>query len=178
MGRRISFGVAALLVLLLPFAPAQNEASKDALPLSPSARLAAAKTAFLKNAGGSEVPFDVITEGVRGWGRYQIVSAPEKADIIIEVTSPGIGSGVSVTSTTSTDARSGMPVESATSSRELQVARITLIVYDAKSKMALWSSSEQPKGALRHKNRQDKVVETAQHLVTKFRERVEPDSSK
>jgi hypothetical protein len=50
-----------------------------------------------------------------------------------------------------------------------------MIVYDARSKMALWSSSEQPKSALRQKNRQDRIVETAQRLVSQFRQRVEPE---
>ncbi len=149
-----------------------------ARPLSPTARLTAAKTAFLKNAGGSAIPFDVISEAVQGWGRYQIVAVPEKADIIVEVTSPASGSGISVTSTTSSDQQTGRPVESSTTTRELSVSRITLIVYDAKSKMALWSSSEQPKGAVRDKARKDNIVQAAQHLVTKFRERVEPEDPK
>ena len=171
---RILPGMAALFVLL-SFAFAQDP--KASPPLDPTARLTAAKTAFLKNAGGSAVPFNVVSEEIEGWARYQIVKVPEKADIIIEVTSPGTGGGVSVSSSTSTDARSGLPVETATTTRALQVTRITLIVYDARSKMALWSSSEQPKGALREKTRQDNVVAAAQHLVSKLRQRVAPDAN-
>lgn len=178
---RLSSLVLAVFVLFgCALLCAQNETAKPAAskPLSSTARLAAAKAAFMKNAGGSEVPFNVISESVQGWGRYQLVNSPEKADIVIEVTAPSGGNGVSISSNTSIDARSGLPVESATSTRELQVTRITLIVYDAKSNMALWSASEQPKGALREKTRQDNIVGAAQHLVSKFRERVEPDSGK
>ena len=154
--------------------------AQDAAPnlLSPLARLTAAHTAYLKNAGGNELPFNVVSEGVEGWGRYHIVNSPEKSDIIIEVTSPDGAGGVSLSSTTGTDPRSGLPVESATSSHELSVSRITVIVYDAKSKMALWSGSEQPKGAMRAKARKDNIVQAAQRLVTKFREHVEPDATK
>ena len=78
--------------------------AQDAAPnlLSPLARLTAAHTAYLKNAGGNELPFNVVSEGVEGWGRYRIVNSPEKSDIIIEVTSPDGAGGVSVSSTTAT----------------------------------------------------------------------------
>lgn len=180
MGARKFSRVSAvfLLLLLAISAVAQDESAKAVSTLSPTARLAAAKTAYLKNAGGSEIPFNVISESVAGWGRFQIVSTPEKADIIIEVTAPDTNSGIAISSGTSTDPRGGLPAESTTSTRELQVTRINLIVYDARSKMALWSATEQPKGGLRHKIRQDKVVEASQKLVSKFRERVEPEPAK
>lgn len=177
--RRIA-GIAVLLMssVFTTAQPAPAPAAPKTPALSPTARLQAAKTAYLKNAGGSEIPFNVISDGVQGWGRYQIVSSPEKADLIIEVTSPNNGTGVSVSSTTTTDSKTGMPAESVTNSRELQVARITLIVYDAHSKMALWSASEQPKGGLREKSREDHVVASAEHLLGEFRQRVEPDPAK
>lgn len=169
--------LAALIsvTLFASIACAQTQSNPKAKPLSPTARLRAAKTAYLKNAGGSEVPFNVISDGIQGWGRYQIVNSPDKADIIVEVNSPREGGGVSVTSTTSTDPQTGMPTQSTTTSHELSVARITMIVYDAKSKMALWSASEQPKSAMREKTRNDNIVEAAEHLVTKFHQRVEPE---
>ena len=164
------------VTLLAPSVPAQTP-GKNPRPLSPTARLTAAKSVYLKFAGGSEIPFNVISDGIRDWGRYTIVSDPEKADITVEVMSPNTGSGVAISSTTTTpDPQTGVPAQSVTSSKELSVSRITLIVYDAKSKAALWSATEQPKGGLRDKTRKDNVVESAQHLVRKFRERVEPES--
>jgi hypothetical protein len=174
MLRRTVYGVAALLLCFVSHGFPQAEATK-AVPLSPTARLAAAKSAYLQNGGGNEVAFNVVSESVQGWGRYQIVGDPTKADLIIEVASPSGSNGISISSTSSNDSRTGMPSESTTRSRDLQVARITMIVYDARSKMALWSSSEQPKSALRQKNRQDRIVETAQRLVSQFRQRVEPE---
>ena len=61
---------------------------KNPTYVSPSARLAAAKTVFVKNNGGSEIPFNVISGGLEGWGRLLLVDSPGQADIIIEVTSP------------------------------------------------------------------------------------------
>jgi hypothetical protein len=157
---------------------AQAPTSSTSPPLSPTARLTAARTAYLKNAGGNEVPFNVVSDAVHGWGRYKLVNSPDDADIIIEVAAPNGTGSVSVTSTTTTDPHSGLPVSSSSTSHELSVARITLIVYDRKSNVALWSSSEQPKGGLRVKTRNDNVVLAAQHLATKFRERVEPESGR
>ena len=175
---RRSFLWMASFAALIPVLWAQDAATSPPKLLSPIARLTSAQTAYLKNAGGSDLPFNVISEGVEGWGRYRIVNSPDKADIIVEVTSPDAGGGVSVSSTTSTDPQTRGPVESSTTSRELSVSRITLIVYDAKSKMALWSGSEQPKGAMRTKTRKDNIVQAAQRLVTKLREHVEPESVK
>jgi hypothetical protein len=171
MSRRVLIFGFVLLTFLSGFAQAP-----PARTLSPTARLTGAKTVLLKNVGGSEVPFNVISEGVQNWGHYRLVEDPEKADLIIEIAAPNGGNGVSVTSTTGNDPKSGFPTQSVTSSRELSVARITMIVYDAKSKVALWSASEQPKGGVREKTRKDNVVEASQHLVTKFRERVEPEA--
>jgi hypothetical protein len=159
-------------------AVAQAPTGSKAPPLSPTARLTAAHTAYLKNAGGNDVPFNVVSDAVHGWGRYKLVNSPDDADIVIEIAAPNGTGSVSVTSTTATDPRSGRPVSSSSTSHELSVARITLIVYDRKSNIALWSSSEQPKGGLRDKTRKDNVVLAAQHLVTKFRERVEPESGR
>ena len=56
--------------------------------VSPSQRLMNAKAVYVKNAGGSSIPFDVINGEFEGWGRFIVVESPEKADLIVEVTSP------------------------------------------------------------------------------------------
>ena len=174
MHRRLWLAVAVTLSSYSGLA--QSGASKPSAPaLSPSVRLMVAKSAYLKFAGGSETPFDVISEDVKNWGRYVLVDSPEKADLILEVTAPNSASGISVSSTMQ-NSQSGIPAESVTSTRDLEVTRITLIVYDARSKMALWSASEQPKHAMREKSRQDNVVAASEHLVAKLRERVEPEN--
>jgi hypothetical protein len=139
----------------------------------PSARLAAAKSALVKNAGGSEIPYNVISSGLEGWGRFAMVDSPSKADIIVEVLSPQEeGGGVSVGSKTRSGI-SGRMEESTTTSRNLSSGPIRLVVYDAKTHVALWTASEQVKNAMRQKVREDNLVQAAARLLTKFRERME-----
>lgn len=144
-------------------------------PVMPTSRLAAAKTAFLKNAGGSSIPFNVISTSMEGWGRFTIVNGPENADIILEVTSPTGGSGVSVSSKTDAPSRTGQPESSTTTSRELGTGPIRLTVIDGKSKSVLWTGSEQPKFAMRKKGQEDNLVDAAEKLFSKFHDRVEPN---
>ncbi|HEY3928923.1 MAG TPA: hypothetical protein VGL89_11135 [Candidatus Koribacter sp.] len=180
MKRRFAFEVVVVLLFAVAFAGAQTEAPKPPppRPLSLTARLTAAKTVFLKNGGGSDVPFNIISDGIQGWGRYQVVDSPDKADIVVEVTSPQTDKGVSVTSKTTTDPQTGYPSQSTSSSHEFGSSRISVVVRDAKSKMTLWAASETPKSALREKARNDNVVEASQDLLRQFRERVEPDLAK
>lgn len=168
----------ALVVLLLSAAAcAQTEVAKKTVPLSVSGRLAAAKTVFLKNTGGSQIPFNVIVDGIDGWGRLTRVNDAAAADLVIEISSPSDGSSVTVSSSTKHSERNGRQEESVTTSRDLSNAPIKLVIFDGRSRAALWSASEQPKSALRQKNRQDNVVEAAQKLLSKLRERVEPTAA-
>jgi hypothetical protein len=171
--------VLTLFCLLLPaWAAAQKQKPDDQSKppvLSPSARLAAARTMYVKSAGGSRIPYNVISTVLEDWGRYTVVDEAARADLIVEITSPDAGGGVSVSSTTTRDSVAGRPVESTSASRELSNGPIRMIVRDARSKLPLWSGSEQPKGAMREKAREDNMVEAALRLVRKFRERVEPN---
>src|SRR5690242_15496053 len=66
----------------------QQDKDKKAAPppMTPAARLAAAKTAFIKKSGGQDsIAFDVVNDTLQGWGRFTLVDTPEKADIIVEV---------------------------------------------------------------------------------------------
>lgn len=145
--------------------------------ISQTARLQAAKTAFIRNSGGSEIPYNVIETGVQGWGRLTLVEDPKKADLILEISSPSDGSGVSVSSTTVPSTKTaGRDDEKTTTTRDLNNAPVKLVVYDGKNKVALWSAVEQPKMGLKQKGREDKLVEAAQRLLAKFRQRVEPES--
>ena len=149
---------------------AYTEPKKPAF-VPPSARLAAAKSALVKNGGGSEIPYNVISSGMEGWGRFKLVDSSPEADIVVEVTSPEEEGGVSVGSRTRT--ATGRTEESTTTSRNLSSGGIRLLVYDAKTHVALWSATEPAKGAMRQKAREDNLVQAAARLLTKFRERVE-----
>lgn len=170
--RRAFIGLIGVLLFL---ASAQSQEQKKALLMTPSARLAAAKTLYVKNAGGSAIPFNVISSGLEGWGRYVVVDSADQADLIAEVSSPREGGGVSMTSSTKTSGVTGRQEESTTTSRDLSSDPIKLVVYDARNKVPLWSGTEQPKSAMRQKAREDNLVQAAGRLLSKFRQRVEPE---
>lgn len=169
-----------LLVAAGSFAQEKPSEPKPTPPvLNPTARLNLARTVFMKNGGGSRIPYDVISSGVEGWGRYKLVGSPEKADLIVEVTSPDSDDGgFSVTSSTSsTSPKTGLPETSTNTTRQVSTGggRITIMVYDAHNHVRLWMESEQAKSAMRSKARDANLIEAAEKLITKFRQRVEPD---
>jgi len=180
--RRIPVSPVVLCGFLLAFsfalaqtqkaAPAQEPTKPPAL--TPSAKLAAARTAYLKRVGGNEIAYNVIETSLEGWGRFVLIDSPEKADIIIEVSGPSEDGNVSVSSRTKTDGITGRPEQSTTTTRDLSNAPVKLVVFDAKTKMLLWSGTENPKGAFKQKSRDDNLVQAANKLFTRFHDRVEP----
>jgi hypothetical protein len=171
-----AFAVLLTATLLVGQQQQEPEKEKKATPppITPAARLAAAKTAFVRMSGGSDtIPYDVISETLQGWGRFTLVESPEKADIVIEVsTTEDHPTSVSASSR---PARHGGGMDrSTTSSKDITISQIKLMVYDARSKMALWSGSEHPKGALKRVDRENNEVEAAQRMVARFHDQLEP----
>jgi hypothetical protein len=162
---------AAIILFLLCTSALLGQVQPDQkpTPISPSARLAAAKRAYVKNAGGSDIPFNVIESGIEGWGRFTLVDSPRDADVIIEVESPEEDSGATVSSSTDTRGHS-----STTSSRDITVSIIKLTVYDAHTHLPLWTANERPKGGFKEKTRDDNLVKSAERLLSRFRDRLEP----
>ena len=163
--------LAALLMALVGFLP--SVAQTPAKPMPATSRLAAAKTAFVKRVEGSKVAFNTVYATLEGWGRFVLVDAPEKADLVIEVYAPE-DSGTSVTTSTRASSSSDHPESTTTTSRQVGGGPVKLLVLDRQAKLPLWSASEKPRFALRQKGRDDALVEAAQNLVSQFRARVEP----
>lgn len=161
-----------LLALALPTVGQQNPApdtSKSPAPsLAPAARLTAAKTALLKKTGsGSNIAYDVVSSTLDGWGRFQLVNAADKADVIIEIYSvEESGGGVS--------ASAGDGGRGRGRSASVVAALMRLTVYDAKNHVPLWTATEHPKGAMRKVDRENNEVEAAQALIVKFHDYLEP----
>jgi hypothetical protein len=146
------------------------------LVVSRAQRLGAAKSAFIKKVEGSEIPVNVITNSLEGWGRYMLVSGPEKADLIIEISSPEEQpSSVTITGSHN-NPLTGYPEQSTSTSHNLSMVPIKMTVFDAKSKLPLWSATEQPKRAMKQKSREDNLVEAAENLFMKFHHAVEPNT--
>lgn len=155
--------------------PAQ-EVTKPTPPLSPFLRLTSATSVFIKSSGSSDIPYNVISSSMEGWGRYEIVKSPDKADLIMEIAAPsGGGGGVTVSSSTKND-QYGRPQDSISSSRDLSSGSgtVRLVIYDARSKAPLWSATEEAKGAMRQKGREDNLVNASEKLFAKFHDRIEP----
>jgi hypothetical protein len=150
------------------------EAKSHAALVSPSARLAAAKTAYMKNAAGSEIPFNVISAGIDGWGRFQMVGSPSEADVVIEVYSPDDEHASSSSTSAKTKVGAGRMSEPAAASSSNTDGPIRLVVSDPRTHLALWTATEQPKGAFRQRAHDEHIIEAAQRLLAKFHDRLEP----
>jgi hypothetical protein len=85
---------------------AQQPPEKKPLIETPSMRLAAAKTVFITRTHGSRIPLDVIRSTMEDWGRFTFVETPDKADLIIEISSTG-DSGVQVSSSSKVSPETG-----------------------------------------------------------------------
>jgi hypothetical protein len=181
-GMRVLFTVALLCCIPVAFGqnpapPAKRHEQEPKRPVTPRDRITAAKTALVRNAVGSDIPFNVISSAMESWGRFQLVNSPEKADIIIEVSAPGTGSGMSMSSSLTRTGPNGHPEQSTTATREITNAPVRIIVYDARSHVALWSASEQPKHAMKQKSKEDNLVQASERLFDKFRDSVEPNTA-
>lgn len=126
----------------------------------------------MKKASVSDIAFETIETDMQGWGRFMVVNAPEKADLIAEVSSDQ-GNGVTRTET-SGYASDGRPQSSSGTNRDFSPSTVTLKVYDAKSRLVLWSGTEHAKFALKQKAQENNLVEASQRLFEKFHDKIEP----
>jgi len=167
---RQSIVVPALLVV--PIAIHAQQPSTKTPPPSTVGHFAFGKSLFLKKASVSDIAFETIATDIQGWGRFVVVNAPEKADLIAEVSSDQ-GGGVTRTET-SGYASDGPPQSSSGTNREFSPTTVTLKVYDAKSRLILWSGTEHAKFALKQKAQENNLVEASQRLFEKFHDKIEP----
>jgi hypothetical protein len=133
-------------------------------------RMAAAKSVFLKNAGGNDIPFNLISRDFEGWGRYILVDSPDKADLIIEIQSPDDGSANKDKDSEKSKVYSGSHQKE---QPKPPVDVIVFTVYD-KNKRPMWIAREEPKSAVRHKTEEAHLEEAAQRIFTRFHDRIEP----
>jgi hypothetical protein len=154
-------------LLLCAFALAQ-EAPKPQV-ISSQARLMAARSIYIEHAGG-RLPNDVIGDAFQGWGHYTVVFDPARADLIVSINAPVSDSGVSVGAG---DGRHGSSSGKNISSSS--ITGIRLVILDAHDRVVLWSGSEQPKSALKEKQREDNEVEASLRLFRRFRNVIEPE---
>jgi hypothetical protein len=161
--------VVALILCTFIFAQEAPKLAPTA-PVSPHARLLAARSIYIEHAGG-RLPNDVIGDAFQGWGRFIVVNDPAQADLIVSINAPTSDTGVSVGGG---DGRHGAPPPSRTLSTS-DVVQIRLSILDAHDRVVLWSGSEQPKSSLKEKQREDNAVDASLRLFRRFRNIIEPE---
>ena len=154
-------------------ARAQQPPEKKPLIETPSMRLAAAKNVFITRTHGSRIPMDVIRSTMEGWERFTFVETPEKADLIIEISSTG-DSGVQVSSSSKVSPETGHEEKSNSTRKDISPTDIRMTVFDSRNKRPLWAASESVKFAMKEKGKENNLVEAAERLAAKFHDRLEP----
>jgi hypothetical protein len=172
----VSIVTAAIFLTALTFAQQQNQAEQR----PGTDRLMAARTVFLKHARGSEIPFNVISSTFEGWGRFTVVDSPEKADIVLEVSSPPNDPDIPVGSPIRDFPGQRRPTDQPSpTARNRAADPVRLAIYDAKTyalktRLPLWSASQHAKYTMRSKARESSLVEATEALIAKLRDRIEP----
>jgi hypothetical protein len=151
----------------------QQPAEKKPLIETPSMRLAAAKNVFITRTHGSRIPLDVIRSTMEGWERFTFVETPDKADLIIEISSTG-DSGVQVSSSSNISPDTGQEEKSNSTRKDISPTDIKMVVFDSRNKRPLWAATESVKFAVKEKGKENNLVEAAERLVSKFHQRLEP----
>lgn len=156
----------------------ENSPSKPTPSVSATTRLLNAKTVYLKNAGGSDTPFEIVNNAVVGWPRYTVVDDLDKADLLIEVSSPEDPNKKK-------DDSGGTKIQGNSGSgrdpRALQVPTNTysttdvkLLVRDAHTKAVLWAGTEPAHEAFRAAKTEENMIEATQKLLHRLHDRIEP----
>lgn len=155
--RRLAIGLCIAVIPLGLFARGRrNEVPPAPLPSS----IVNAKRVFLANGGGSDLAYDAFYSEMRKWGKYEIVGSPNDADLIVEIAYRVEQGGTHVWSATNTYTGATQVY-----SRQIVDPQLVLTIYDAKSKIALWSATDHRRLARRERNQEKETVKSAERLV-------------
>ena len=134
-------------------------------------RLAAARNVYITRTRGSSIPLDVIRSTMEGWERFTFVETPDRADLIIEISSTG-DSGVQVSSSSKVSAETGKEEKSNSTRKDISPTDIKMTVFDSRNKRPLWAATESVKFAVKEKGKENNLVDAAERLASKFHERL------
>jgi hypothetical protein len=152
---------------------AQQPAPKS-LAAAEAERFKFGKSMYVRNERANSIAFDTINSDLQGWGHFVPASSPEKADLIVEVTSIE-GGGVSMSSKTDYG-MDGKPSSSSKTSKDLSASSISMKVLEARTKRELWLGTERVKSAFKKKAGEDNILAAAEKLFKRFHDYVEPPS--
>lgn len=151
------------------------DAAPHPVDLSLNARMARARTVLLKQKIGSDIPFTLITNAISEWPRFTVVDERDKADLVLEISSPDDDSTKS-----KDEAKTHFGSSSGGTTQQQEAAKPTnwettvkMLVRDARSNAVLWSAEEKPKSAFKHAKQADNLTAAADRIVRRFRALVE-----
>jgi hypothetical protein len=129
-----SIGLAMLFTPIL-----RLQAQTAAAPPAPlPSQIATAKKVFISNAGvGTDKTYNEFYSAIKSWGRYELVSAPADADLVIEISFSTEISGVSGSKEFGCDSSNS--------------SQFKLVLVDPKTRIALWTVAEAVQPSARHK---------------------------
>ncbi|HEV7673175.1 MAG TPA: hypothetical protein VGQ12_01460 [Candidatus Angelobacter sp.] len=171
----LTFLRASVLIVIAGGLVSNAQQSQEKKPLieTPSMRLTAARNVFITRTHGSRIPLDVIKSTLEGWGRFTFVETPEKADLIIEISSTG-DSGVQVSSSSKVSPETGKEEKSTSTRKDISPTEVKMTVFDSRNKRGLWSAAESVKFAMKEKGKENNLVDASERLASKFHDRLEP----
>jgi hypothetical protein len=149
-------------IAILQFVTVSNaQPSKGPAPAPVPVQIGAGQKVFISNAGGESFetiinqtvfnggpdrPYNQFYAAMKDWGRYELVSSPADADLVLEI------------SWALTDTGLRLPI----------LGELRLVVVDPKTHVTLWTITEHVRGALLLANRDknfDKAVNTAMNRM-------------
>ena len=156
---------AAILFAVAPLAPAQQP--KPSAPAPVPSQIAAAQKVFIANAGGESLdtvieqttfsggpdrPYNQFYAAMRAWPRYELVSSPADADLVLEISWALTDTGL----------------------RLAVLGQLRLVIIDPKTHITLWNFTEYVRGAILLGNRDKNFDQSMNTIVNRLKRIAEP----
>jgi hypothetical protein len=158
----------ALAIAWVAVSSLRAQTQKELLPAPVPAQIFTARKIFVSNAGGDSLgdysggpdrAYNQLYAALKGWGRYELVSAPADAQLVFEISFaiPILGENVSGGGNT--------PV----SSKAVKDPQFRLAIVDLKTHVLLWTFTERVQSALLQGNRDKNFDQAMAALVNDIR---------
>jgi hypothetical protein len=158
----------ALAIAWVAVSSLRAQTQKELLPAPVPAQIFTARKIFVSNAGGDSLgdysggpdrAYNQLYAALKGWGRYELVSAPADAQLVFEISFaiPILGENVSGGGNT--------PV----SSKAVKDPQFRLAIVDLKTHVLLWTFAEHVQSALLQGNRDKNFDQAMAALVNDIR---------
>lgn len=172
--------ITVALLALASTITAQNKQQPLPPPVPAPPALAAGKSVFISNGGGVDLQdaldftivkggpdrtYDQFFAAMKGWGRYNLVSSPAGADLIMEISFDISDSGLK-----------SLASQSPLSTITPVMGQIRLVVIDPKTCVTLWTIAEYAQGAVLEGNREKNFNAAMNTVVGRLKRLVEPQT--